>query len=176
MVLILDDDAVSRRLISSCIERVGLRCIALFEPSTALKVLLGNPFDLIFLDVDMPGTNGFELCKELRNSSANKGTPVIFVTSLTNLESRALSIMSGADDYVRKPFCPAELAVRALLHLLNPRTRSTAPSADTSRAEPAALARPSAESPSLAVPQCSGSRAPQPEPGAPRLASADRVG
>ncbi len=134
LVFILDDDAVSRRLISNAIERIGLRCMSQNEPSTVLEVLATNPVDLVFLDVDMPGGNGFQLCKKLREMPATKNLPVIFVTGLTNLESRALSIMSGADDFIRKPFCPAELAARALLHILSPRSRTKPVAPEPARA------------------------------------------
>lgn len=86
----------------------------------ALTVLKENPFDLIFLDAEMPGLNGFELCSELRKLPTNKATPVIFVTSLTKFEVRAQSSLSGGNDLIAKPFLMMELAVKALTYLLKP--------------------------------------------------------
>ena len=66
----------------------------------------------------MPGMNGFELCTKLRNLPAHKTTPVVFVTSLNDFDSRASSMMSGGNDFIGKPFLFMELAVKALVHLL----------------------------------------------------------
>ena len=86
----------------------------------ALSVLKENTFDLIFLDAEMPGMTGFELCAELRKLPSNKTTPVIFVTSLTKFEVRAQSSLSGGSDLIAKPFLMMELAVKALTYLLKP--------------------------------------------------------
>ena len=79
-----------------------------------LGMLGETAYDLVFLDVDMPGMNGFELCTKLRALARNKTTPVVFVTSLTDFESRANSTMSGGNDLIAKPFLFMELAVKAL--------------------------------------------------------------
>jgi phosphoserine phosphatase RsbU/P len=77
--------------------------------------------------VDMPGMNGFELCTKLRALHRNKTTPVVFVTSLTDFESRANSTMSGGNDLIAKPFLFMELAVKALVYVLRGRlTQSSA--------------------------------------------------
>ena len=86
----------------------------------ALTILQENSFDLIFLDAEMPGLTGFELCTELRKLPTNKTTPVIFVTSLTKFEVRAQSSLSGGNDLIAKPFLMMELAVKALTYLLKP--------------------------------------------------------
>ena len=84
-------------------------------------MLAQNRFDLIFLDVDMPGMSGFELCTKLRQLPAHKKTPVIFVTGLTDFESRTNSTMSGGNDFIAKPFLFMELAVKALVYVLRGR-------------------------------------------------------
>jgi DNA-binding response OmpR family regulator len=66
----------------------------------------------------MPGMSGFELCTRLRTYPTNKRTPVIFVTGLTDFESRARSTLSGGNDLIAKPFLFMELAVKALTHIL----------------------------------------------------------
>ena len=77
-----------------------------------------NPYDLVFLDVEMPGMNGFELCKRLRSMPLHAKTPVIFVTALSGFESRAKSSLSGGDDFIGKPFSYIELAVKGLIYVL----------------------------------------------------------
>jgi DNA-binding response OmpR family regulator len=83
-----------------------------------LELMGGKHFDLIFLDVDMPVMNGFELCTKLRSLHLHKKTPVVFVTSLTDFESRANSTISGGNDLIAKPFVFMELAVKALVYVM----------------------------------------------------------
>jgi DNA-binding response OmpR family regulator len=120
-VLVVDDEAISRRAVTHAIEKAKLKAISVEDPLQAEKLLTENPFDLVFLDVDMPGMTGFELCSRLRNLPAHKTTPVVFVTSLNDFESRANSTMSGGNDFIAKPFLFMELAVKALVHLLRSR-------------------------------------------------------
>jgi CheY-like chemotaxis protein len=122
LILVVDDNSTTRRVICSALERVNLRAFKLDSPSLALRVLQENQFDLIFLDVRMPEMDGFELCKHLREGRANKATPVVFVTALNDLEARGLSILSGGDDLIAKPFLFMELTVKALVYVLRPRS------------------------------------------------------
>ncbi len=82
------------------------------------KLLAENHFDLVFLDVDMPGMTGFELCTKLRALPLHKKTPVVFVTSLSDFDSRTSSTMAGGNDFIAKPFLFIELTVKALIHVL----------------------------------------------------------
>jgi len=120
LILAVDDEPISRRTISVALGKANLRCIGMEDSNMALTVLKENAFDLIFLDAEMPGLNGFELCAELRKLPTNKNTPVIFVTSLTKFEIRAQSSLSGGNDLIAKPFLMMELAVKALTYLLKP--------------------------------------------------------
>jgi DNA-binding response OmpR family regulator len=127
-VLVVDDEAISRRAVTYALERAKLKPTAVETAQAAYDLLIETKFDLIFLDVDMPGMNGFELCSKLRTLSAHKSTPVVFVTSLNDLESRANSTMSGGNDFIAKPFLFLELTVKALGYLLRPRlVPATAP-------------------------------------------------
>jgi DNA-binding response OmpR family regulator len=120
-ILVVDDEAISRRAISYALEKAKLPCTSLESPEVAVDLLAQRKWDLIFLDVDMPGMNGFELCTKLRSFQRNKSTPVVFVTSLTDFESRANSTMSGGNDLIAKPFLFMELAVKALVYLMRGR-------------------------------------------------------
>jgi DNA-binding response OmpR family regulator len=120
-VLVVDDEAISRRAVTYALERAKLKPTAVTSPAAAHDLLIAGKFDLIFLDVDMPGMNGFELCSKLRMLPAHKATPVVFVTSLNDLESRANSTMSGGNDFIAKPFLFLELTVKALVYLLKAR-------------------------------------------------------
>jgi CheY-like chemotaxis protein len=81
-------------------------------------VAQGNHFDLVLLDIEMPGMDGFELCRRLRLLPGHQKTPVIYVTSHDAFENRAKSVLSGANDLISKPVFPIELAVKAVSHLL----------------------------------------------------------
>ncbi len=114
IVLVVDDEILSRRAVCTALARTHLTCISVDDPQLALKLLKENTFSLIFLDVEMPGLDGFELCTQLRTLPANKTTPVVFVTSLSDFQSRTLSALSGGNDLIAKPFLLMELAVKAL--------------------------------------------------------------
>lgn len=116
-ILVVDDEAISRRAVTYALEKAKLPSTAIEHSEAALKLLAENVYDLIFLDVDMPGMNGFEVCTKLRNFARNKTTPVVFVTSLTDFESRANSTISGGNDLIAKPFLFMELAVKALVYV-----------------------------------------------------------
>ena len=118
IVLVVDDESISRRAVCSALAKANLASISVDESPLALKLLRENHFSLIFLDVEMPGLNGFELCHQLRALPAHQQTPVVFVTSLTDFESRARSALSGGNDLIAKPFLLMELAVKALSYVL----------------------------------------------------------
>lgn len=117
-ILVVDDESISRRAVTYALEKAKLKSVAVEDPNQAFKMIMENRFDLIFLDVDMPGMNGFELCAKLRALPAHKHTPVVFVTSLNDFESRANSTISGGNDFIAKPFLFIELAVKALVYVL----------------------------------------------------------
>jgi CheY-like chemotaxis protein len=126
-ILVVDDEAISRRAISHSLEKARLKSQTVETPGSALELLNKNAYDLVFLDIDMPGMNGFELCAKLRALPTHKKTPVVFVTSLNDFDSRANSTMSGGNDFIAKPFLFMELAVKALVHLLRTRLGPTKP-------------------------------------------------
>ncbi len=127
LVLVLDGDPASRQLMCRSLERVGLRPVEVHDPRAAVGVLATKPFDLVLVNTDGNAVNGIEFCKQIRDSDNNKATPVVFVTGLGDLEGRAMSIMSGADDVLRKPISPVELGVKALLCILAPRSKPKVP-------------------------------------------------
>lgn len=129
LLLAVDDEIISRRALVAALDLACLRVVSLEDPFLAQRVATENPFDLIFLDVEMPGKTGFELCAEIRQLPTNQSTPVVFVTGLNGFEARARSTMSGGNDLIAKPFLPIELAVKAITYLtksqLKPVTRGT---------------------------------------------------
>jgi DNA-binding response OmpR family regulator len=120
-ILVVDDEAISRRAITYALDKAKLKSMSVEDPIKALDLLSQKKFDLVFLDVDMPNMTGFELCSRLRTLPAYAKTPVVFVTGLNDLESRANSTMSGGNDFIAKPFLFIELTVKALVHVLRSR-------------------------------------------------------
>jgi CheY-like chemotaxis protein len=120
-ILVVDDEAISRETICSALGRAGLPFISLDDSLAARRMLEQEAFDLIFLDVEMPGESGLDLCVNIREMATNRVTPVVFVTSHSDFGSRAQSTLSGGNDFIAKPFLLVELAVKALTWLFKER-------------------------------------------------------
>lgn len=132
-ILVVDDEILSRRAVSYALEKAGLKASSVEDPQTALNQTMEKQFDLIFLDVQMPGIDGFELCTKIRAIPMNKTTPVIFVTNLNDLKSRARSSLSGGNDFIAKPFMFIELSVKALTYIMRNRLASVPAAAEAAR-------------------------------------------
>jgi CheY-like chemotaxis protein len=97
------------------------------DPASALQMLKEKHCDLVLLDIEMPGMDGFELCKRMRALPGYQRTPVIYVTAHSDFEYRAKSVLSGGNDLIAKPVFPIELAVKAVTHLLKSRLAEPSP-------------------------------------------------
>lgn len=117
-VLVVDDDPLANRIALSALSRAKLTARAVENPMTAVELLTQTQFDLVLLDVEMPHMTGFDLCRKLRGTPGYEHTPVIYVTSHADFESRAKSILAGGNDIIAKPIFPIELAVKAVMHLI----------------------------------------------------------
>ena len=130
-LLVVDDESTSRQLIRSALELANLKSISVDDPMLALRLLEENPFDLILTDVEMPQMNGFDFCAQARSIPMSKETPVVFITSLSDFDSRARSTISGGIDLIAKPFLLIELSVKALTYVF--KNQLQAPQHNTSR-------------------------------------------
>jgi two-component system phosphate regulon response regulator OmpR len=108
-LLLVDDDRRIRDLLSRFLAGEGYRVTTAKSAADARAKLLGLHFDLLILDVMMPGETGFDLARFIRTSSA---VPIIMLTARHEAESRIEGLQIGADDYVAKPFEPRELVLR----------------------------------------------------------------
>ncbi len=120
-ILVVDDEAISRRAVIYALEKARLKSINVEDPKEALKLLAENDFDLVFLDVDMPEMSGYELCAKLRALPHLKTVPVVFVTNLNDFNNRTNSTMAGGNDFIAKPFLFIELTVKALIYIMRAR-------------------------------------------------------
>lgn len=108
-LLVVDDDTRIRTLLKQFLGENGFRVTVAGTAAEARRRLAGLDFDLIVLDVMMPGETGVELTRSLR---AEKNVPVLMLTALSETDSRIAGLEAGADDYMPKPFDPRELILR----------------------------------------------------------------
>ena len=108
-ILIVDDDAEIRTLLGRYLEKNGLRATAVGDGRAMWQALDAGAFDLIVLDLMLPGDDGLTLCRDLR---ARSDIPVIMLTARGEETDRVVGLEMGADDYVPKPFSARELLAR----------------------------------------------------------------
>ncbi|RSL32055.1 DNA-binding response regulator [Salibacterium salarium] len=108
-VLVVDDEERIRRLLKMYVEREEFQVDEAENGEDALDLSLNNDYDVILLDLMMPGIDGIEVCQELRKS---KATPVIMLTAKGEENNRVQGFEVGADDYIVKPFSPREVVLR----------------------------------------------------------------
>jgi two-component system, OmpR family, phosphate regulon response regulator OmpR len=108
-LLIVDDDERIRGLLAKFLLKNGFLVTSARDAAHARRVLAGLDFDLIVLDVMMPGEDGISLCRWLRGTRA---TPVLLLTAKAETADRIAGLEAGADDYLAKPFEPKELLLR----------------------------------------------------------------
>ena len=108
-ILLVEDDLPIAENVIVGLEREGFTCTHVLLGAACLDYLQSNTVDLVILDVGLPDTNGFEVCKTIRRTSE---IPVIFLTARADEVDRVVGLEIGADDYILKPFSPRELVAR----------------------------------------------------------------
>jgi DNA-binding response OmpR family regulator len=121
-VLIVDDDAGIRQVLRIYLERDGHRVTDAADGTAALALAADRRFDLVLLDIMLPGVDGFEVCRRLREIG---DTPIILLTARSGDSDKVIGLDLGADDYVIKPFSPRELMARVRAHLRRRRGPAT---------------------------------------------------
>jgi DNA-binding response OmpR family regulator len=116
-ILIVEDDGDIAALIAHYLEKSGYASEIAADGSRGLRSARETPPDLVILDLMLPGLNGLEVCKALRQHDRTAALPIIMLTARGEESERIFGLDAGADDYVVKPFSPSELMarVRALL-------------------------------------------------------------
>jgi DNA-binding response OmpR family regulator len=117
-ILVVEDDARIRRVVSLALTAEGFRVTEAETGEACLALLQERTFDVILLDLMLPGRDGFEVCRSIRHQSE---APIIMVTARTDSHDVVAGLEVGADDYVTKPFVAKELSarIRALLRRAN---------------------------------------------------------
>jgi class 3 adenylate cyclase len=111
-VLVVDDDHDMSAFLARLLAQQGLQAETVDDGYTALARIAADPPDLVLLDVQMPGPDGFEICRRLKASEATALLPVVLVTALDDHDSRVRGIQAGADDFLSKPVRREELIAR----------------------------------------------------------------
>ena len=119
--LVMDDESVSRKAITLGLEKANIRVTAVDSGEAAIRECEVSKFDLIMLDVEMPGMNGFAVCARIRAISEHRETPILFISALDDLRSRASSKISGGNQFITKPVNFLELNITATSLLLKRR-------------------------------------------------------
>lgn len=112
-ILVVDDEKMITDLLSDHLQDIGYEVLTANSSSEAVLLMQRKP-DLIILDINMPGTNGLELCKSIRNHVV---CPIIFVTARILEQDKINGLQYGGDDYITKPFSLNELSARIAAHL-----------------------------------------------------------
>jgi len=117
-VFVVDDDPGILGAVVPALERAGLHVSCTGQPRQGLKILAGQKFDLVLLDLGLPEMNGMDLCAKIRELPNQKKTPIFFLTGMDTVQNRVDSMLSGGNDFIGKPFNSWELAAKSLIWVL----------------------------------------------------------
>ena len=120
-VLVVEDEPNIRELVCLHLGLEGFTCDALGDGREALVRAEGERYDLLVLDVMIPGLDGLTLCRAIRNTRINQDVPILMLTARREESDKVVGLESGADDYLTKPFGVRELVARARALLRRPR-------------------------------------------------------
>ncbi len=127
IVLIVDDFPDTLRMLTDAIEEAGMTVLVALDGEQALSLIERITPDVILMDAVMPGLDGFEICRQIKQRSSFGHVPVIFMTGLSETEDIIKGLDAGGVDYVTKPISPDELLARIRVHLTNARDLAGCP-------------------------------------------------
>src|SRR3546814_8277253 len=124
-ILIIEDEAPIASCIAKCLRAEGYQSVVAEDGLKGLDLALGDDFDLVILDIGLPGMDGFEVLDHMRNQGSK--VPVIVLTARDSVTDTVSALEGGADDYMSKPFRFAELLARVRLRLRTDNEHTPAP-------------------------------------------------
>lgn len=113
-LLLVDDDRFLLRALEKLLSAEGYFCQTAVSAEDARTALLGDPFDMVILDVGLPDQDGISLCRQIRTKHR---MPILFLSARSDNADTVIGLEVGADDYLTKPFAPRELVARVRAHL-----------------------------------------------------------
>jgi putative two-component system response regulator len=116
-ILIVDDTETNIDILMDTLGEEYDIAVAM-DGESALEAVEEDPPDLILLDIMMPGMNGFDVCKQLKDNPETANIPVVFLSALTEAEEKQKGLDLGAVDFITKPFDPSEIQTKVKKHLL----------------------------------------------------------
>jgi PleD family two-component response regulator len=116
-ILIVDDTPENLTVLRQMLAEQNYMVRPALNGEIAIKAANVSPPDLILLDIRMPGTNGYEVCKQLKSEEKTRGIPVIFISALNELDDKIKAFSLGGVDYITKPFQAEEVLARIKTHL-----------------------------------------------------------
>jgi two-component system alkaline phosphatase synthesis response regulator PhoP len=119
-ILVVDDDREVVRLIRAYLEQAGFEVLAAYDGDTAVHVIRRERPDLLLLDLMLPGKDGWEITRLVRNDAALAHIPIIMLTARVDDTDKIVGLELGADDYVTKPYNPREVVARVRARLRQP--------------------------------------------------------
>ena len=125
-IMVVDDDPVARRALSMAVQMAFGRPEQAESGEAALELAAKRPFDLIFLDVLMPGMDGFASCVKIHETAHNRLTPAVFVTGKNDDQSLSQAMVSGGAGFISKPVVPTQITLTAMTFVLRNRLNATA--------------------------------------------------
>lgn len=131
-ILVVDDETDIAELVSYNLKKEGFQTDLAHDGEEALRKVKNNKYDLLILDLMLPGIQGLELCRLIRNNPKSSGIPIIMLTAKSEELDKILGLEMGADDYITKPFSIRELTARAraILRRAAPQEKTEQPVSD----------------------------------------------
>ena len=117
VILIVDDSPVNLSVLSKSLKSAGFKVRVATDGESAIEQVEYEPPELILLDVQMPGIDGFETCTRLKSKSTTQDIPIIFITAFSDTDNKVKGLSLGAVDYIAKPFQEQEVLARVKNHL-----------------------------------------------------------
>ena len=117
VVLVIDDQQANVRMVGALLSRSGYQVLPALSGVEGLELAANNKPDVVLLDMKMPGMDGFEVLRRLREEAATRDLPIIFLTADNDRENLVRAFAAGAIDYITKPFVAEELLARVLTHV-----------------------------------------------------------
>ena len=135
-VLVVEDEMNIRELVCLHLRHEGYTCDGVADGHAALEKAQAATYDLLVLDLMLPGLDGLSLCRAVRNGRTNADVPILMLTAKGEEADKVVGLESGADDYLTKPFGVRELVARARALLRRPRHAMAAAASSTAESEP----------------------------------------